>query len=291
MTNIQKYIAFLTAVEYKSFTKAAEILQYTQSGISRMIQDLEKEWNVTLLERGKNGVRLTSDGIRLLPFVKNICSDYQKLKTQVDELNGLKSGIIRIGTFTSVCSYWMPNIISRFQKDYPNIDYELLLGDYLEIEDWILEGRVDCGFLRLPAHRGLDTFSLEQDELVAVLPENHPLAACQLLPMEALSDFPFLILEKDDNTEISEIFKKNNIIPNIRLTTWDDYAIMALVESGFGISILPRLILRRVPYHIVVKSLEIPAYREIGLAVREWKTTPLAVKCFMDYFQYRNKTP
>lgn len=288
-SSIQKYMAFLTAVEYESFTKAAEILQYSQSGISRMIRDLEDEWNVTLLERGKNGVRLTSDGIRLLPYIKNICSDYQKLQTQVDELNGLQSGIIRIGTFTSVSSHWIPNIISMFQKDYPNIDYELLQGDYSEIENWIMEGRVDCGFLRLPTNLPLETFSLEQDELLVVLPETHPLAHCDVFPMQALEDSPFLILEKDNNTEISEIFKRNNLTPNIRLTTWDDYAIMSLVERGFGISILPRLILHRIPYRIVTKSLEIPEYREIGLAIREWKTSSLAVKHFMKYIDYRNK--
>lgn len=288
-SNIQKYMAFLTAVEYESFTKAAEILQYSQSGISRMIRDLEDEWNVTLLERGKSGVRLTSDGIRLLPYIKNICSDYQKLQTQVDELNGLQSGIIRIGTFTSVSSHWIPNIINMFQKDYPNIDYELLQGDYSEIENWIMEGRVDCGFLRLPTNLPLETFSLEQDELLIVLPEAHPLAHCDVFPMQALENSPFLILEKDNNTEISEIFKRNNLTPNIRLTTWDDYAIMSLVESGFGISILPRLILHRIPYRIVTKSLEIPEYREIGLAIREWKTSSLAVKHFMKYIEYRNK--
>lgn len=288
-SNIQKYMAFLTAVEYESFTKAAEILQYSQSGISRMIRDLEAEWNVTLLERGKNGVRLTSDGIRLLPYIKNICSDYQKLQTQVDELNGLQSGIIRIGTFTSVSSHWLPNIITMFQKDYPNIDYELLQGDYSEIENWIMEGRVDCGFLRLPANQPLETFSLEQDELLVVLPETHPLAHCDVFPMQALETSPFLILEKDNNTEISEIFKRNNLTPNIHLTTWDDYAIMSLVESGFGISILPRLILHRIPYRIVTKSLEIPEYREIGFAIREWKTSSLAVKHFMKYIEYRNK--
>ena len=64
--NIQKYMAFVKAVEYGSFTKAAEILNYSQSGISRMINDLEKEWQVVLLERRKTGVRLTSDGVKLL---------------------------------------------------------------------------------------------------------------------------------------------------------------------------------------------------------------------------------
>ncbi len=133
--NILKYMAFIRTVEYGSFTKAAEMLNYSQSGISRMIHDLEQEWKVTLLERSRAGVRLTSDGMKLLPHAKNLCSEYQKLQMQVDELNGLQSGLIRIGTFSSVATHWLPNIIREFQKDYPNIDYELLLGDYTEIEE------------------------------------------------------------------------------------------------------------------------------------------------------------
>ena len=168
--NIQKYIAFIKTVEYGSFTKAAEMLNYSQSGISRMINDLEKEWGVSLLERGRSGVRLTSDGLKLLPFAKSMCSEYRKLQTQVEELNGLKSGLIRIGTFSSVATHWLPKIISRFQKDYPNIDYELLLGDYAEIEKWISEGRVDFGFVRLPTLPEFETFLLEEDKLLVVLP-------------------------------------------------------------------------------------------------------------------------
>ena len=141
--NIQKYMAFAKTVEYGSFTKAAEVLHYSQSGISRMINDLEKEWRVSLLERGRAGVRLTSDGLKLLLLAQNVCNEYQKLQVQVDELNGLQSGLIRIGTFSSVATHWLPNIIQEFEKDYPNIDYELLLGDYTEIENWISKGRVD----------------------------------------------------------------------------------------------------------------------------------------------------
>lgn len=99
--NIQKYMAFVKTVEYGSFTKAAEILNYSQSGISRMINDLEKEWKVVLLERGKSGVKLTSDGMKLLPYAKNVCMEYEKLQMEVDELNGLQSGLIRVGTFSS----------------------------------------------------------------------------------------------------------------------------------------------------------------------------------------------
>ncbi|MDO4425075.1 MAG: LysR family transcriptional regulator [Planctomycetia bacterium] len=113
--------------------KAAEILNYTQSGISRMIADLEKEWGITLLERSKNGVKPTSDGLKLLPYAQDLCGNFDKLKMQVDELNGLQSGLIRIGTFSSVATHWLPNIIKAFQKDYPNIAKELDVPAYRNI--------------------------------------------------------------------------------------------------------------------------------------------------------------
>lgn len=286
--NIQKYLALIKTVEYGSFTKAAEALNYSQSGISRMISDLEAEWKVSLLERGRSGVRLTSEGLKVLPYAKSVCNEYQKLLTQIDELNGLQSGLIRIGTFSSVATHWLPNIIKTFQKEYPNIDYELLLGDYTEIESWIMEGRVDCGFLRLPTQTKLDTIFLEQDKLLVILPENHSLADYDRFPVKALGEDPFMLLEKGAKAEISEIFERYHITPKIQFTTWDDYAILSMVESGLGISILPELILKRIPYRIVIRELEVPAYRKIGLAMKDKESAPLAVKRFLDYLQYRS---
>ena len=286
--NIQKYLAFIRTVEYGSFTKAAEILNYSQSGISRMINDLEKEWNVSLLERNRTGVKLTSDGMKILPIAQSVCNEFNRLQEQVDEINGLGSGLIRIGTFSSVATHWLPKIIKEFQKDYPNIDYELLLGDYTEIEEWIKTGRVDLGFLRLPTTEEFETIFLEEDKLLVVLPENHPLAECDKFPVKALCDYPFMLLEKGAKAEISEIFERNNITPNVHFTTWDDYAVMSMVEGGLGIAILPQLILRRIPYKIVAKELDVPAYRKIGIALRDKNKASLAVKKFIEYLGYRH---
>lgn len=285
--NLLKYMAFVKTVEYGSFTKASEILNYSQSGISRMISDLETEWKVSLLERSKTGVKLTGDGLKLLPHAKAIVAEYEKLQMEVDALNGLQSGIIRIGTFSSVATHWLPNIIKEFQKDYPNIDYELLLGDYTEIEDWIHTGRVDLGFLRLPTLPEFETYFLEKDELMAIIPKDHPYADSETFPVKALCDEPFMLLEKGAKAEISAIFEKHDLTPNVHFTTWDDYAVMSMVESGLGISILPKLILRRIPYQIVAKPLDIPAYRDIGIALKSRKTASIAVKRFMEYLQYR----
>lgn len=281
--NIQKYLAFVKAVEYGSFTKAADALNYTQSGISRMINDLESEWGVSLLERGRSGISLTSDGTKLLPQLKRICNEHEILKMQVEDLHNIQSGIIRIGTFSSVATHWLPNMIKLFKKDYPNIYFELLLGDYTEIENWIIEGRVDFGFLRLPTKPELDTIFLEEDRLLVVIPQDHLYADCNKFPIKELLNSPFMLLEKGAKAEISEIFEKHQITPIIDFTTWDDYAIMSMVESGLGISILPELILRRIPYKVIAKELEVPAFRKIGIAMREQKSLSLASKSFLEY--------
>lgn len=287
--NIQKYRAFVKAVEYGSISKAAEVLNYAQSGISRMISDLEAEWGVALCERGRTGITLTSDGVKILPHLQRICNEYDLLTAQIDSLHNLEKGLIRIGTFSSVATHWLPNMIKHFKHDYPGIEFELLLGDYTEIESWILEGRVDFGFLRLPTHTKMESMFIEQDRLLVVLPKQHPLATCEVFPLQALENYPFMLLEKGAKAEIAEIFEQHQLTPHITFTTWDDYAIMSMVEHHLGISILPELILQRAPYNIVTKELSVPAFRAIGIGMRDQSLLPLAAQRFLHYISFRKE--
>lgn len=290
-TNIQKYRALLKVVECGSFTRAAALLHYSQSAISRMINDLEQEWNITLLERSRTGVSLTSEGLTLLPFARSVCEQHRRLQEEVDALNGLQSGILRIGTFSSVATHWLPDIITAFQRDYPNIEFELLLGDYTEIETWIVEGRVDCGFTRLPAASPLETLFLQQDDYLAVLPADHPLTAYDRVPLAALCEQPFILLEKGNNDEISRLFSEHQRVPQVKFTLWDDYAIMAMVGKKLGVSILPTLIVNSVPAQVVTRPLDVFACRNIAFAFRDKKTASHAVKHFIHYLPHRQLSP
>lgn len=281
--NLQKYLAFVKTVETGSFTKAAKLLNYAQSTVSKMIADLEAEWQVTLLERDRGGVHLTAAGEQILPYIRNMVQEHQKLENYVNELTGIVTGELRIGTFASVAIHWLPNIIAQFQKDYPGIRYELLLGDYTEVERWILEGRVDCGFLSLPTRGEFETVSLKQDEYRVVLPKNHPLALKKTVPIEALEGQSFLLLEHGGRTEVTELLEKGGVHPDVRFTTWEDYAILAMVEKGLGISILPQMILQRIPYEVEIRSLSEPYYREIGIAMKARERLSPAARRFLEY--------
>ncbi len=281
--NLLKYLAFVKTVETGSFIKAAQNLNYAQSSISKMIADLEKEWGLTLLERSRNGICLTSAGEQILPLARTILNDFQALKGCVDQINGIQSGIVRIGTFSSVAINWLPDIFAELQKDYPGIDYEMLLGDYTEVEHWIEEGRVDCGFLRLPTIPALDTISLKQDEYKVVLPLNHPLAQKEKIAIHDLENQPFLLLEHGGKTEVSDLLERDHVHPDVRFTTWEDFAIMAMAEKGLGIGILPDMILRRIPYKLEIRSLKVPYYREIGLAMKNRNRLTPATQKFIEY--------
>ncbi len=284
-----KYLAFVKTVERGSFTGAARELDYAQSSVSKMVADLENEWGMTLLERSKNGVRLTSAGEQVLPFLRKILYEHRELEGQILRMNGIESGIVRIGTFASVAIHWLPNIFAAMQMDYPGIEYEMLLGDYDEVEKWVREGRVDCGFLRLPTLPQFDAILLQQDEYKLVLPPGHRLAEKDIIDIEELQGLPFLLLEHGGKTEVSMLLERFHVQPDIRFTTWEDFAIMAMVEKGMGVSILPDMILRRIPYQLEIRPLQEPYYRPIGLAVKNQKHLTPAIKKFIDYLPYRTK--
>lgn len=286
--SLVKYRAFLTAANMGSFTRAGEALGYSQSGISRMIADLEREWNVKLLERDRGGVRLTSEGHELAPAVQAVCDEHGRLQAKIDAMSGLESGLIRIGTVTSVATHWLPSIIKRFQADYPNIDYEITTRGYSDVEAMIAEGKVDCGFVRLPTRTSFDTIYLGRDELKVVMAPDHPLAEADRFPIRALAEYPFMTIDKQGDSDIVPILDKYGIQAHSNMTTWDDYAVFAMVEKGLGISVQPSLILQRLPFDIVAKSFDEAQYRELALAMRNRNTAPLATRRFIDYLEYRN---
>ncbi|MFR5091906.1 MAG: LysR family transcriptional regulator substrate-binding protein [Adlercreutzia equolifaciens] len=185
-------------------------------------------------------------------------------------MRGLETGLIRIGVFPSVAAHWIPRIIKRFSADYPGIDYKLRVGDYTEIEEWIADGTVDCGFVLLPLRTDarLIARASEEDEFLAVLPRDHELAGAGVFPVERLAEFPLLSPASESDDELLEFLIRWGVRPTTRLTSWDDRAILSMVEYGMGVSVLSRLMLRGLSQNVVTLPLSDPVFRTIGVAYR-----------------------
>ena len=282
--SVNKYQMFLKTVECGSFSKAAVEMSFTQSAVSHAVQALENELNITLLSRNRGGVVLTADGRALLPRIEKLCAAHHELMQSAAELNGMDAGFVRVATFSSVSAQWLPSILKSFGERYPNIEFEVVTGDYYgQSEDWILQGKVDCGFLRLPSVKHLQTYALYRDELQVILPCGHPLADSDPFPAASLSTEPFIFLEEGQDYEISAALDKMGIRPNVKYTAREDRTMLAMVSKGLGISLLPELMVRHSPYPVVACRAPERFYRNIGIAVKDKKalsadspTTPCA---------------
>ncbi|MBQ6536375.1 MAG: LysR family transcriptional regulator [Firmicutes bacterium] len=282
--NFQQYEALLKTIELGSFTKAAAELGYTQSGISHMLAALERECGCTLLYRDRSGVRLSSDGEVLLPLFRTVENAQKELLGKLSELQGLEAGLISIGTVTSVSVHWLPSIIQEFHAAHPQIQFRLRYGqDYVEIEKWLSEGLVDCGFIGLPAtYPHLNLRTLRRDAFVAVLPREHPLAARSSISLHELADQPFIRLEEGNDNEIAALFSESGIQPKVCFTAWDNQTILAMVSKGLGVSVLTELMFGEDPYDVVAVPLEPAAYRDLALATRREGELTAAVQTFIN---------
>ena len=140
---MNRYIALQKIIELGSFTKAADTLGYTQSSISQMVASLEKELSIKLLTRSRYGVKLTLEGAELYPFIERSINQYLAMREKANEIKGLETGIIRVGTISSITCHWMPALIKGFQKKYPNVQFLFHQGDYTLIPEWIRAGAID----------------------------------------------------------------------------------------------------------------------------------------------------
>lgn len=158
-----RYTAFCKIVELGSFTRAAEVLGYTQAAISQMVRSLEAELKLTLLTRTRSGIRLTPEGELVYPFIQKTVACERALADKAREIYDLGAGEIRIGTFSSISQHWLPSLIKRFNQKYPNILFRLYQGDYTTMGDWLRSGYIDFCFADLAAIPGFNTITLAKD--------------------------------------------------------------------------------------------------------------------------------
>ena len=280
--SIKKYEVLLQTADLGSFTKASEVLGYTQSAISHIITGLEDELGLKLLSRDRFGGRLTAEGEALLPAIRTVCQENQEVLRQAARFHGLEVGRVRIGTFLSVSVHLLPHLLQTFSQRHPDITFELLQGSYEDIERWLSEGRIDLGFLRLPANSHFEATLLLEERILAIFPPEQAPESPRVT-VEQLKQAPYILRLDSLDSDTREFFRKTQRTPRITYSAKDDYAVMAMVEQGLGISILPELLLKNAPYHLEVRELDPPATRQIGVACKSAHALSPAARQFLQH--------
>ncbi len=265
---MRRYLALQAVMRTGSFSRAADELGYTQSAMSQAIASLEQELGIRLLVRSRNGVRLTPDGEKLWPHIEQLIYRYEDLQEQAKEITGLGRGVIRIGTLSSISVNWLPTIMQEFKKEYPGIDFIIQQGNYDELEELVRTGAVDFSFVSPEPKEGILVEELRRVKMLAVLPQDHPLAALEKVPLEKMTEDPFILVVLGEYSEPLIAFREKGLKPDIRYTIEDDYTIMSMVEAGMGVSILSEMVLQRANYNIALRETDPPVMRTVCIGYR-----------------------
>ncbi|MCI9270782.1 MAG: LysR family transcriptional regulator [Dorea sp.] len=281
--DIKKWRVMLAADDYGSFTRVGEELGYTQSGITQMMKALEKEVGFSLFIKDNHGVTLTSEAKSLIPSIRELLRANEVLTQEIAFLNGAQKGTIKIGTYLSCSIHWIPKIIREFQQEHPEIIFRVYEGAEGELADWIQDRRVDIGFISYQKGHNYQFLPVMDDELFAVIPKNHPLAAYDVVPIEAFQGQPFVITEYTPGNDVHRVLKEYNVRPDIRYITVNEFSSISMVEHELGLTILPGLLLRGRFGEYVIRSITPRVYRRLGLAYSSPGELAPASKIFLKY--------
>jgi DNA-binding transcriptional LysR family regulator len=275
--SLVKYEILNKVAEVKSFTKAADSLALTQSAVSHAITNLESEFGFSLVNRNRSGITLTTEGEAMLLAIRKVLQENEKVHQEAASLLGLAKGTIKIGIFKSVSTKWLPEIIQLMEKNYPAIQIQLKEGDYLEIEQWLLSGEIDCGFINITHSNQFHIISLKKDRLLCVVSNQSALYHQKTVCFEDLEKEPFIMPTYGGYHDIKQLFEERGIQPEIRFELMDESAILSMITHHLGISILPEMLLDSLPPKLRAIPFQVDSYRSIGLATR-YHLSPAAEK-------------
>ena len=276
----EKCQVLLKIIETGSFSRAAELLGYTPSGINRMVKSMEEETDFPLFTRSQKGVCLTTEGKRLLPIFRELVHWQKQLDQLCADICGLETGHLTIGTYYSTAACWLPQIIQTYQSSWPGIQIDLCEGGNSDLTKKLESRQLDCCFFS-EYHGQCDWLPLRQDELVAWLPKDHPLANAAQFPLEALNDIPFIQPLPEQNTDLERLLSTHHLTPNVRFTTSDNYTAYSMVSAGLGMSLNNALMARSWNGPVAILPFDPPQYITLGIALPSLAQASPALKKFI----------
>lgn len=276
--NTFKYVrVFLTSIDSGSFTRAGEILGYTQSNLTQMMKAFEDELGIPLLIKTKKGVEPTNEAKQLIPAMRAMISQEERFIQEAEGIRGIRRGSIRIGSYVSTSAAWLPKVIAHYQNEYPEVEFNIIESGQEEMLSGLLSGDLDIALMSRPDHEEVDFIPVIDDPMVVVFSPGHALSRFDYVPVAELNNYPLIMTYPDYDTDANKVLMLAGLNSGVKYSFKDDSAVLSMVQSGLGISILPELSIERFPGQYDYRMLDPEAYRTLGIGVRSIKGAgPLA---------------
>ena len=260
------YKVFMTIVEQMNFRKAADLLNLTPSAVSHCISGMEEELGFPLFIRKKNKISLTSDAKTLIPYVKQLLVCDDSINQVVGEIKGMTRGVVRLGCFNSVCTSWIPRLVAEFKSQYPGIELELYQGAYADIVEWLENGTVDIGFLSVSSAGNIPIVPLYHDKLMAVVPKGFKTRNKDYISIDELKGYEYVQPSENCDADSQMLFEKYGFEAQSTIHVVDDLSILTMVQSGFGVCILPEMTISAYSAEVDIYPIYPEEHRVIGVA-------------------------
>jgi LysR family hydrogen peroxide-inducible transcriptional activator len=270
---------FLAIAQAGSFTGAAKASHVSQPSLSSQVAKLEDELGGPLFERGRKGARLTDRGERFRPRATEALRQLEQGRQELEDLSGLKGGKVSLGCLPTTGAIMLPPLLTAFRKAYPKVQVSLREDSSPGLRQALLGGEVDLAIVdEAGLGAGLESARLLQEPLLLALPARHRLAKAKRLSFAKLREEPWVLMKSGHGFRaiVDQIFARAQVVPNVVFESDEIATVQALVASGLGLSLVPRMVRREGVAYVRVEGSE--PTRSLALAWRSGGTLSAAAE-------------
>ena len=288
----KKLEILMTAADLGSLTKASEVVGYTQSGLTHMMDALEREIGFPLLQRNHSGIQLSRQGQALMPAIREFLQANANLENQIRAIAEQKNEVIRIAAYSSIAMHWMPELLYRFKRLCPEVSVDLRMVDHaLEPFELLESGQTDMIFASRQSYSCCDWTPLYDEQMYAILPKDYPLNGRSHFPIEEFAGQEFLMPYGRFDADVRAILAPLGVQLNAQLCRVDDETVIRMVGRSLGVSMMTELMIRGRTDDVLCVPVSPRAIRELGMGThvrRKMTDSMLCLKnCMLQFIRDR----
>lgn len=278
---------FVTVIQQKGFSKAAEVLHLSQPGVSLQIQNLENEFGTKLIHRSAKQVELTQAGQILYKRSVQILDLYENAKQEIDLLQNMVTGSLKIGASFTIGEYILPRLLAEFSNEFPKVDMEVMINNTEEVAQFVRLRQLDVGLIEGEADsKGLVMEPYLKDEMLFIAPSHHPLSLLKTVKMEDLNDQVWIFRENGSGTRAynDQVLEEHQIKVKKSFVFSSSQGVKEAVAAGLGIGFLSKWVVQKELVAGTLTRIQVeegPFFREFSIILRKDPYLTKAMEIFL----------